>query len=826
MLTDGNRFHNQTNMDIRKDRDLRPEAMVALADDARWIWIADKSGGNCYVEFLKFLDFESRPVEAWIQLSAETSLRLSVNDICIYSGPPREVSPYFYFDTIDLVPHLRVGRNKIRIIAHHQGQNSASYQTGVPAILIAGRCASARKPLVHFSEAAGWQARLVTRYNSDSHRLHSCLGFSEHVDFNALEAPWQEAGDVARHPWSERPEALPRDIPFFSNVIRNPVSVIPHSGGWLFDFGMEVSGNVELEIMAGRPLSLCVSYAEALVGGRVAAEKGGACYYDILELPEKEITWLSYEKRAFRYLHLSEPVGVLKARVIEQAYPYAPLYAGSGAYHRNQESGEGRLVNRILDVSARTIAVNTEDLLTDCPWRERAQYFDCYYYLGAMHTLFGTLEPIRRFLHQFPRGADETGLLRMCYPSPKGTTIIPDFSISYPVLLKRYLELSGDLETVRQNLYFAGRGVTSFQMHEDEEGLLVDVPGWIFLDNTFELPKFPRSAALNAVYHGGHSAMAALMRACGQPGQAAKFDAMATRIRASFRKTFLRGNRLFDSDSTPMHETFRHWVYNFSSDSGCWNGKSFRLRAAFRLVNPGSPLRLAVHAGARVWVDGRLVGHIKEGGSWIRSAMYHPVELQTPADTSWHRLDLEVEWSGIDWECYLSHAGDVEWSKVLVWEEDEFGKCLPDTVPPQRAVESTIRNHVLPWMTQITVGYSAFHGLLEDDEARRLLRECLPTMYIFPLAKRITPFFAAIDDNRGSTRILPCNVPASMFHFCHALRKYGMAREARELLLPIYEGMLERGATTWWEEWNTRSSLCHAWASFVVEFLDVGAIDR
>jgi len=62
MLTDGNRFHNQTNMDIRKDRDLRPEAMVALADDARWIWIADKSGGNCYVEFLKFLDFESRPV--------------------------------------------------------------------------------------------------------------------------------------------------------------------------------------------------------------------------------------------------------------------------------------------------------------------------------------------------------------------------------------------------------------------------------------------------------------------------------------------------------------------------------------------------------------------------------------------------------------------------------------------------------------------------------------------------------------------------------------------------------------------------------------------
>jgi hypothetical protein len=48
-----------------------------------------------------------------------------------------------------------------------------------------------------------------------------------------------------------------------------------------------------------------------------------------------------------------------------------------------------------------------------------------------------------------------------------------------------------------------------------------------------------------------------------------------------------------------------------------------------------------------------------------------------------------------------------------------------------------------------------------------------------------------------------------------------MEDEARNYLIPIYEGMLERGATTWWEEWNSRSSLCHAWASFVVEFIDI-----
>lgn len=807
-------------MDLPKPLDNLPETATPLAADARWIWTPGGTGVNCYAEFLQVLDCESTPTEAWIQLSAETSLRLWVNGVLVHSGPPREVPPYFYFDTINLLPHLHDGRNEVRIVGHHQGQNSASYQAGTAAILVAGQCAEGEYVRARFSDASGWQARRITRYLPDSHRLHSCVGFSEHVDFNSPDAPWENAVEVAAHPWPERLVALPRDLPLFSEIICGSLQIVPHSGGWLVDFGMEVSGFVELEVQADRPLTLRASYSEELVHGRVPIEKGGVCYFDVLELPTGKTAWRSYEKRAMRYLHLSEQVEVLNVRIIEQEYPYELAYTHTEAYQQNQNSEEGRLINRIFDISARTIAVNSEDLLTDCPWRERAQYFDCHHYLGAMQKLFGTLEPIRRFLHQYPRGADENGVLRCSYPSPQSTSIIPDFSISYAILLRNYLEASGDMEAVRRNLPLAERGVTSLRKHEDTDGLLVDVPGWIFLDNTFELSKFPRSGALNAVYHGGHKAMAELLRACGQPERATEFDGMAARIRSAFRKTFLREDRLLDSDSVPTHEAFRHWVYNFSSDSGLWDGKSFRLRASYRLKNPDQPLRLAVHGGARVWIDGASVAQIEEGGSWTRSAMFQPTTLQTPADTHWHRLDLEVEWSGIDWECYLSCAGDVEWSKVLVWEETDFGTCLPDAAPSVRAFESTLRNQSLPWMSQITVGYAAYHGLLEDDEARRLLRECLPARYDFALAKRITPFFANIDDTPNTRRILPCNVPASMFYFCHSLRRYGMTREAKELLLPIYQGMIERGATTWWEEWNTRSSLCHAWASFVVEFLD------
>ena len=782
-----------------------------LSADARWMWTPAVTGANTYVEFRRELEAGARLAEAWIQLSAETSLRLWINGHLMHSGPPREVPPYFYFDTIDLRPHLVEGRNELLIVAHHQGENSQSYQAGTPAILVAGRCVEGGKVTANFSEVGNWQARSITRYRQDAHRLFGCVGFSEHVDFSAVEAKWGRACQVAAHPWAERPQALPRDLPAWRETVRGPMSRVAHEGGWLIDMGQEVCGYIEMGVRTEQPVSVGISYAEALVDGRVTPGKGGMNYSDRLELPVGEPHWRSYEKRAFRFLHLDTPVDVRHLRVVEHVWPYEPRW---------REAGGSELERRIREVSARTIELNSEDLLTDCPWRERAQYLDCQHYMGAMQRLFGTLEPVRRFLHQFPRGADATGLLRMCYPSPAGMTVIPDFSMSYSVLLLRYLELSGDLETVRKNLPFAERGVVAFRQYEDDAGLLVDVPGWIFLDNTFELPKFPRSAGLNAVYHGGHRALAALLRACGEPERAREFESMAARLRVAFRTAFLRDGRLLDSDSTPEHEAYRQWVYHYSAETDRWKGQSFRLRVSFRRPVPRHPLRLAVHGGGRAWIDGVPVADIKEGGSWTRSGVYEATELATPADDRWHELDLEVEWSGIDWECYLSSKGDVSWSQAQVWEEAVYGVCDPAAQLPA-AFASALRRHEWPWMTQITVGYAAFHGLLDDAEAKAMLKACLPETYPFPFAKRMTPIFATItDEPTKHGRILPCNVPASMFHFCHALKRYGMAKEARELLLPIYRGMLDHGATTWWEEWNTRSSLCHAWGSFVVEFLD------
>lgn len=164
--------------------------------------------------------------------------------------------------------------------------------------------------VAEFADVARWRARRVMRYRADSHRLFSCLGFSEHVVFGARDGAWEAARKVAKHPWVERPRALGRDLPAFVECVRDAASTVAHEGGWLLDFGEEVSGFVELEVEAAGAVALRVAYAEHLIDGRVDAFKQGLRYFDGLDLPAGVTHWRSYEKRAFRFLHLSAPVHI------------------------------------------------------------------------------------------------------------------------------------------------------------------------------------------------------------------------------------------------------------------------------------------------------------------------------------------------------------------------------------------------------------------------------------------------------------------------------------------------------------------------------------
>ena len=781
-----------------------------------WIWATAQiaSRPNTYAEFQLDVDVHGSVAGAWIALAADTSYRLRVNGDLVFHGSLREIAPYFYYDVIDLAPQLVQGKNRIRILAHHQGVSCGFHEVTPAGVLIAGEIRAGQT--ISLSGGTAWKARLVRSYRQDSHRLGAPLGFSEHVDFSVAEAPWGNPVIVGRHPCPDRPIALARDLPALVGETFSVVRVQPLGEGLLCDFGQELFGFIDFVFESEKAGDLELCYAEHLTDGVVDHRKQQLDYRDVLTAPAGRQVWRSYEKRAFRYLYLSRPVKIHDLQVTEAHYPYEHSYANAAAQR-------DPLVNRILQVSARTIELCSDDLLNDCPWRERAQYFDCFHYVEAMQKLFGTLAPIKRFLSQYARGANAEGGLRMSYPSPANHTVIPDFAMAYAVQLDLYLSLSGDLETAATGYLYARQAVRQFRNLEDADGLLANVPGWIFLDNGFELRKYPRSAALNAVYAGAHRALAQVARRLGKAAEADACEADFQRIRRGFRKIFWTGERILDADSSPEFESYQYWNYHHSAESGRWSGGSFTLQTTIQWAQPGEGrLRFMCHGGGRVWVDGRLTLDVQQGGSWVRAAVFEPQEVQVPADGQPHALQVEVEFSAIEWEFFISSREKVMLAPCRVWESAAFSaaSAAPAAPPAAGVVETRMRPYFVPRLSQVTTGYSIYHGMLDAEEARALLRRCLPEDYYSPYAKRTTPFFVKTTDDaeRLRTRVVPCNVPASLFYFCHALQRHGMAEEARKLLLPIYGGMLERGATSWWEEWERRSSHCHGWSSFAAVF--------
>ncbi len=791
-----------------------------------WVWPAGLDGPNAYAWFARDVEVAGPVRRAWLALSADTSYRLYVNGRFVLMGPMREVPAFFHYDAIDLAPLLRPGPNRLVLLVHYQGVKSQAYAPGQAGLILTGRVETEADTL-DLTPPAGWRCRAATAWARDAHRLNGCLGFAEVLDLGVGESafaggdwPGEPPAVVAVHPDTARREPLPRDYPFFAGETFAPVRIERRDDGTLLDFGQEVFGFVELTVEAPAATTFHVGYAEQLTQGQVDWAKGGprVQYRDRLSVPAGRHGWSSYEKRAMRFAWVDDPaVAVAAAAIHEYGYPYRDAWTPPPG-----DTPEAATARRILEVSARTIRLCSDDLLNDCPWRERAQYLDPYAYFGAMQGLFGTLEPVRKFLRQFARGARATGLLPMCYPSAPGTGVIPDFILTYALALRRYLQLSGDRDTVA-DCYAPARGaVDRLAQHADAKGLLTRVPGWVYLDNSFELIRTPRSSGLNALYAAAHAALADLAGALNRPGEAVELRRHYGALRTAWRGRFLHGGEVFDSDAVGTFRGREYWNYHYPADQLSWAGGSFVLSGPVRFARPGPQrLWLSFFNGCRAWLDGQPILESASGGGWTRPPLFHPQPVEATATGDWQTLTLEVQHASADWEVYLAAEAGLQTGPARVAVREAFGQYDPARDEHLPWQPTHWRPYAVPARSQVSAGLATISGMLSLDEARPLLTRCLPEAHWANFRKRTTPFFVQLTDDRGrlADNVLPCNTPWSLHFFCQALRQVGLGRAARDRVLAIFGQELDLGATSWWEEFGDASSLCHAWGAFAAEVL-------
>jgi hypothetical protein len=297
-------------------------------DGVPWVWVGPDEQPNAYIELTRRVALPSTWEQAWMAVSATTSFQLWINGEFVWMGPPREVPPYFYYDHIDLRPHLQAGDNTLRIVAHHQGEACSYHIPSFAGLLLQGEIVAGGQTTV-LTPPHGWTARYAPHQRRDAPRLFSCLGFSEHFDFTQPPTPEIALQVVGVHPHEPLTTALQRDIPPLRAVMHDAVSVQVLEGRTVVDLGCEVFGFVEIELECEQEEEVEIAYAEGLLDGQPHIHKSYR-YGDLLRVTPGVHRWRSYEKRALRYAVIaSSTARVRSMRVVAYEYPYAHRYRGA-----------------------------------------------------------------------------------------------------------------------------------------------------------------------------------------------------------------------------------------------------------------------------------------------------------------------------------------------------------------------------------------------------------------------------------------------------------------------------------------------------------------
>jgi hypothetical protein len=358
-----------------------------------------------------------------------------------------------------------------------------------------------------------------------------------------------------------------------------PARVRPGPGHGCYaviDFGEEVAGYpvIEVEGATGGEI-IDLGYGEVMQmpdgeilrpsSGKIGIlnpDRAGVHYADRYVCRAGRQRFQTFDKRAFRYLQLDvrevqQPLNVGPVSVILSTYPVEYL---------GRFSCSDTLLNRIWEVGRWTVQLNMEDAYTDCPWRERGQWWgDARVQALVNYYAFGDLKLVRNGLRQIAQSQTREGWTKGIYPTDWSYAILPTFTMLWVLSLWDYYEYSGDRITVKELFPAVELAMDCIGRFRGDHDLLRDVPHWLFVDWA-DVDTGGESASVNALYFSALRAAGALAAAVEQKSMSVACNDLANRVRAGMEKY------LWDNGEYCFRDSLRNGGLSskVSEQANCW----------------------------------------------------------------------------------------------------------------------------------------------------------------------------------------------------------------------------------------------------------------
>ena len=521
-------------------------------------WIAPAGiPGDSFTVFHARRTFELTVVPARfvVHVSADNRYRLYVNGLPISSGPQRSDVTHWRYETVDLAPRLRAGRNVIAALVWNWGAARPvaqhSYRTGfllqgdspVEATLANTGAGwkllrdAAYAPIVTTSAAMGNYYAAAPGDSIDGARYPWGWERADYVDdawstavivgrVHRRAMPPGEYGEVSG--WQLEPRSIaPMEerAERFAHV-RRAIGVHTDSlflqgagdlliparttAAILVDQSHVTNAYPVLETSGGAGSMVRLTYAEALIDS--AGQKGnrnevaGRTIKGVRDVflvdggAHRRFTTLYW--RSFRYIQMdiataNEPLRVHDLNGIFTAYPFVP---------RGRFASDLPWLTDMWRMNWNGARIGAFETYMDTPYWEQLQYIGDTR-VQSLISLYvaGDDRLMRQAIEHFDWSRIPEGLTTSRYPSAL-TQIIPPFSLIYVAMVHDYFMHRDDAAFVRERL--AGvRGILDwFGRHVDATGMLGPMPYWNYVDWT---PRWDRGVPPGA--DDGHSTTISLL---------------------------------------------------------------------------------------------------------------------------------------------------------------------------------------------------------------------------------------------------------------------------------------------------------------------------
>jgi hypothetical protein len=590
-----------------------PEAVTVRAWKGQWIAVADTppQGFGVY-HFRRDFELALKPEHFVVYVSADNRYQLFVNGVRVAAGPARSDLTRWRYESVDIAPELRAGKNALAAVVWNDGPDRAiaqiSSRTGF--LLDAQDPANALVATNH--EWKGMRDAAYTQLPREHVPGYYALSPNERVDASQYpwgweqtdfdDSHWSAARQISRGADRDSRDApnqwmlVGREIPQEELQPEKPLTIrtaegiakpdqpsgitIPAhtSASILFDQGYLTTAYPELTVSGGSHAEVNLRYAEALydvVNGTPSKsnrnEIEGKQFIGVFDTfiadggasrLYRPLFW-----RTYRYLRLEIKTAddALTVHSIGGAFTGYPFQ--KKATFETTPGEANNEIQQMLTIGWRTARLCAHETYMDCPYYEQLQYAgDARIQMLVSVYMTGDTRLMKNGIALLNSSRTAEGATYSRAPSHL-QQYIPPFSLWWIGMVHDYWMYADDPAFVREMLPGVHAVLSFFARYQKQNGSLGRLPWWNFVDWVKEWPTGEppadadgtSAAALDLQLLLAYRWAADLDAALGSGSLAAEYRTAGDQLAATIRKTDWDDTRGLFADQ-PLHRTWSQQV--------------------------------------------------------------------------------------------------------------------------------------------------------------------------------------------------------------------------------------------------------------------------